>query len=45
MAGGAVIGAGNLVIEQGRLLSLKPHSGHYMPTLLEFFNLIDLMKS
>ena len=29
---GTVRAAGNLVVDQGRLLRISPHSGHYMPS-------------
>lgn len=43
LSGGAILGAGNLEIDNGVLISLKPHSGHYMPTAEEFKKLIDLI--
>lgn len=36
MGGGPVISAGNLVISQGKLKEIKPHSGHYMPDIDNF---------
>jgi hypothetical protein len=44
LAGGATLGAGNLLIEDGVLLSIKPHSGHYMPSAEQFHNLLALLK-
>ncbi|KAM2568365.1 hypothetical protein TB2_008609 [Malus domestica] len=32
LAGGATLSAGRLVVEQGILKSVWPHSGHYLPT-------------
>lgn len=32
MAGGATISAGRLVVEDGILKAVWPHSGHYLPT-------------
>lgn len=45
LAGGSIIGAGNLEILEGVLTQIKPHSGHYMPSAEEFVKLLDLLKS
>jgi hypothetical protein len=45
LSGGAIVGAGNLAIEKGILKSIKPHSGHYMPSCEEFLKLLELFKS
>jgi hypothetical protein len=45
LSGGAAISAGAIAIEDGELRSIKPHSGHYMPTCEEFKIMLDLLHS
>ncbi|KAG7942104.1 hypothetical protein I3843_16G082700 [Carya illinoinensis] len=44
LAGGATSAAGRLVIEEGILKAVWPHSGHYRPTEENFKDLISFLK-
>ncbi|KAM7264609.1 hypothetical protein ACFE04_002292 [Oxalis oulophora] len=44
LAGGATLSAGRLVVEEGTLKAVWPHSGHYLPTeenFLEFMTFLE----
>ena len=36
LGGAATVAAGSIVVEQGKLLELTPHSGHYQPSEEDF---------
>jgi hypothetical protein len=44
LAGGATVAAGRLVVENGILKALWPHSGHYRPTEENFRDFISFLK-
>ncbi|XP_039064078.1 IQ domain-containing protein IQM2-like [Hibiscus syriacus] len=44
LAGGATIAAGRLVVENGVLKAVWPHSGHYRPTEENFNDFISFLK-
>ncbi|XP_058204801.1 IQ domain-containing protein IQM6 isoform X2 [Rhododendron vialii] len=44
LAGGATLSAGRLVVEDGILKAVWPHSGHYLPTQENFEQLILFLK-
>ncbi|CAN0879202.1 IQ domain-containing protein IQM6 [Linum grandiflorum] len=43
LAGGATLSAGRLVVEQGVLKAIWPHSGHYLPTEENFQEFISFL--
>ncbi|KAL5067492.1 hypothetical protein RYX36_018379 [Vicia faba] len=44
LAGGATLSAGRLVVEDGVLKSVWPHSGHYLPTEENFQEFVSFLK-
>ncbi|KAK6941974.1 hypothetical protein RJ641_027351 [Dillenia turbinata] len=44
LAGGATLSAGRVVIEQGVLKAVWPHSGHYLPTAENFEELMTYLE-
>lgn len=44
LAGGATLAAGRLVVENGVLQAVWPHSGHYRPTPENFQEFISFLK-
>ncbi|XP_075637236.1 IQ domain-containing protein IQM6-like isoform X1 [Castanea sativa] len=44
LAGGATLSAGRLVVEDGILKAVWPHSGHYRPTEGNFQELMSFLK-
>ncbi|XP_027066542.1 IQ domain-containing protein IQM6 [Coffea arabica] len=44
LAGGATLSAGRLVVEDGILKAVWPHSGHYLPTEENFEELMSFLK-
>ncbi|XP_009784688.1 IQ domain-containing protein IQM2 [Nicotiana tabacum] len=44
LAGGATLAAGRIVVEQGELKAVWPHSGHYRPTPENFQDLISFLR-
>jgi len=45
LAGGAVLGAGQIDVKNGLLLTFKPHSGHYRPTTQIFKNMVTTLEA
>jgi len=45
LAGGAVMGAGQIEVSNGKLLSIVPHSGHYRPMAEDFMKLVQLLAN
>uniref|UniRef100_A0A5B7B8Y1 Putative Calmodulin-binding family protein n=1 Tax=Davidia involucrata TaxID=16924 RepID=A0A5B7B8Y1_DAVIN len=44
LAGGATLSAGRLVVEDGSLKAVWPHSGHYLPTQENFEEFMSFLK-
>ncbi|GAA0142984.1 hypothetical protein LIER_03765 [Lithospermum erythrorhizon] len=44
LAGGATLAAGRLVVEEGNLKAVWPHSGHYRPTPENFQDFISFLR-
>ncbi|KAE9590768.1 hypothetical protein Lalb_Chr20g0111131 [Lupinus albus] len=44
LAGGATLSAGRLVVEDGLLKAVWPHSGHYLPTQENFEEFMSFLK-
>ncbi|KAK4797715.1 hypothetical protein SAY86_030041 [Trapa natans] len=44
LAGGATLSAGRLVVEEGILKAVWPHSGHYLPTEENFQELVSFLE-
>ncbi|VFQ59263.1 unnamed protein product [Cuscuta campestris] len=44
LAGGATLSAGRLVVEDGTLKAVWPHSGHYLPTEENFEEFLSFLK-
>ncbi|KAK4797481.1 hypothetical protein SAY86_029807 [Trapa natans] len=44
LAGGATLSAGRLVVEEGTLKAVWPHSGHYLPTEENFQELVSFLE-
>ncbi|CAL1370840.1 unnamed protein product [Linum trigynum] len=44
LAGGATLSAGRLVVEQGVLKAVWPHSGHYLPTEENFQEFLSFLE-
>ncbi|KAJ8528972.1 hypothetical protein K7X08_035807 [Anisodus acutangulus] len=44
LAGGATLAAGRIVVEQGILKAIWPHSGHYRPTPENFQDFISFLR-
>ncbi|KAF3655235.1 putative protein MAK16 -like protein [Capsicum annuum] len=44
LAGGATLAAGRIVVEQGGLKAVWPHSGHYRPTPENFQDFISFLR-
>ncbi|XP_010534881.1 PREDICTED: IQ domain-containing protein IQM2-like [Tarenaya hassleriana] len=44
LAGGATVAAGRLVIENGVLMAVWPHSGHYQPTEENFMDFLAFLQ-
>ncbi|KAL2923926.1 IQ domain-containing protein IQM6, partial [Bienertia sinuspersici] len=44
LAGGATLSAGRLIVEDGILLAVWPHSGHYLPTEENFQAFMSFLK-
>ncbi|OIV92258.1 hypothetical protein TanjilG_00276 [Lupinus angustifolius] len=45
LAGGATLSAGRLVVEDGLLKAVWPHSGHYLPTQENFEEFMSFLKA
>lgn len=43
-SGGGLLGAGEWIVEAGKLMKISANSGHYMPTLGEFHRSVLLMR-
>jgi hypothetical protein len=43
-SGGGLLGAGEWIVEAGKLLKISANSGHYMPTLGEFHRAVLFMR-
>lgn len=44
LAGGATVAAGRLVVENGVLKAVWPHSGHYQPTEENFMDFLSFLR-
>lgn len=44
LAGGATVAAGRLVVEDGVLKAVWPHSGHYQPTEENFMDFLSFLR-
>ncbi|CAA7016754.1 unnamed protein product [Microthlaspi erraticum] len=44
LAGGATVAAGRLVVEDGLLKAVWPHSGHYQPTEENFLDFLSFLR-
>ena len=44
LGGAATVAAGSIVVEQGKLLELTPHSGHYQPSEEDFARCVQTFK-
>lgn len=44
LAGGATVAAGRLVVENGLLKAVWPHSGHYQPTEENFMDFLSFLR-
>ena len=44
LAGGATVAAGRLVVEDGVLKAVWPHSGHYQPTEENFLDFLSFLR-